>query len=1167
MGNLLIGYANFAADQWATWVVIASLDAAVVLALACLVWLAIRKRVAPQVGYCLFLLVPLKLLVPVVVTVPATLAQWTPSVLISSWFEGAWVPERNERRPPVETQIAADGPVRSALPASTLEPPAADFDQPTRQAQPRTEGPIKVAADLSAHPVAEAPALSMPAGFLIAWLVGVVLLLVRLAATQRRFRARIWHLAPLDESKLAIDVRELCRRAGVSQTICLVEDDSAAVPAVWGIARPTIILPRGIASTLTAEQRRWILLHELAHVRRRDLIVLMLQRFAAILHFFNPAVWVANRVIDQLREYACDDLAVSLSDASGVESGEAFVRILQHADRGRRGLEGALGVFGLDSRAACFLRVRRLLDTERPIRTAPGRWSLWGLVLLAAISVPHLRAAGQATPDSPQAAATDVPAGTAREFELSVVGPDGKPIPNAVVELSADPLPTPDQIRKGKLIRQQMHGVVVATDAAGRIVVELPQAPERFGVFITNPGYGPYWTGWSSETHAEPIPPRFTAELEAAWSVGGVIVDAGGKPVEGVEVHPSIEFKKRPGDVRQFGSGARAKTDAAGKWHFDSVPVSMAEVHAEIDHPSFMPIRRSLTRGEFGIEPGREPATRIVLDRGLTVTGKVTDEAGKSIVGALVRTKFWNDIRQATTGSDGVYKLVGCEPKPVHLVVSADGRATDMKELNIEPGMGSVDFQMKPGRTVRVRVLDEQGNPVPRARIFFQQWRGRYQYFEFDLVNQYADDKGVWVWDEAPVDEFRADICPPGGMTLQRQPLIAREAEYVFRVPGPLVVSGKVIDAVTRQPIKTFRVVPGGRYEQGQMFWNRKDSFIAADGHYEIRRTWGDSANLIRIEADGYQAAVSRDIQSSEGTIAIDFELKPGKDVVAKIVTPGNIAAAEAKVALGGAGSQIHVKNGDIDDVSTFSARTVTDESGRFQFPAQDKDFQLVITHPAGFALVKSKAEWVARIIRLEPWSKVEGTFRVGKAPAANVSIEIVVPRLQSYGTDVPTIYTTHLASTGPEGRFVFERVIPGTGRIGRRLTFMVDEDATEVASAYMIGANFPSGKTVHIDLGGVGRPVVGKLHPPEGLTEKVRWNFADVTVVSGADGPYFTVTVDREGKFRIDDVPAGDYSLSVRFRRDNAGGLSNYRFSVPMLEGDAAGRPVDLGTLKLEKR
>src|SRR5262249_5133856 len=160
-------------------------------------------------------------------------------------------------------------------------------------------------------------------------------------------------------------------------------------------------------------------------------------------------------------------------------------------------------------------------------------------------------------------------------------------------------------------------------------------------------------------------------------------------------------------------------------------------------NPGFRPLRRELARREFGIEPGRQPTARIVLDRGLTVAGKVTDEDGKPVAGATVRTKFLNDIREAKTGPDGVYKLVGCEARPVRLVVSARGRATDMKELNIEPGMGPVDFRMKPGGTVRVRVVDQRGHPVPKARIFFQRWRGeRFQYFEFDHVSQYADEKG-----------------------------------------------------------------------------------------------------------------------------------------------------------------------------------------------------------------------------------------------------------------------------------------------------------------------------------------------------------------------------------------------------------------------------------------
>ncbi len=58
----------------------------------------------------------------------------------------------------------------------------------------------------------------------------------------------------------------------------------------------------------------------------------------------------------------------------------------------------------------------------------------------------------------------------------------------------------------------------------------------------------------------------------------------------------------------------------------------------------------------------------------------------------------------------------------------------------------------------------------------------------------------------------------------------------------------------------------------------------------------------------------------------------------------------------------------------------------------------------------------------------------------------------------------------------MFERVIPGSGRLGRRLVLTVNDGAEDVTSSCMIAANFPAGKTVQIDLGGIGRPAVGKL-------------------------------------------------------------------------------------------
>jgi hypothetical protein len=165
-----------------------------------------------------------------------------------------------------------------------------------------------------------------------------------------------------------------------------------------------------------------------------------------------------------------------------------------------------------------------------------------------------------------------------------------------------------EQIKRGEFVRRYSYGTLTKADASGYVVFTLPKQPKRLTLIIKTPGFGPYYADWDATNHPLKIPAKFVAELEAGWTVGGVVVDSDGKPVNGVEIHPSIESKKRPGDTQQMGAGAVAKTDAGGKWSFRSVPVSMREVGVEIMHPDFMPARRSLTRATYGIEAGHEPA-------------------------------------------------------------------------------------------------------------------------------------------------------------------------------------------------------------------------------------------------------------------------------------------------------------------------------------------------------------------------------------------------------------------------------------------------------------------------------------------------------------------------------------------------------------------------------
>ena len=220
-----------------------------------------------------------------------------------------------------------------------------------------------------------------------------------------------------------------------------------------------------------------------------------------------------------------------------------------------------------------------------------------------------------------------------------------------------------------------------------------------------------------------------------------------------------------------------------------------------------------------------------------------------------------------------------------------------------------------------------------------------------------------------------------------------------------------------------------------------------------------------------------------------------GTNVAAKVVTPRNLPAAGAKVALGVAGSQIMIKNGDIEDHSTYCARETTDDTGRFHFPAQDKDFQLVITHPVGLRSCQVDAGLGADQDH-SPGTVGQGRRNLSSRKAARRErhAQLDVARVHSYGPDVPNIFTQHEATTGPTGRFVFERVIPGNGRIGRSILLMVDDGATEVTSSCMIPADFPRAKPSTSISAAPAGPSSASYGPPEGFKEKVRWNFALVT-------------------------------------------------------------------------
>lgn len=791
-----------------------------------------------------------------------------------------------------------------------------------------------------------------------------------------------------------------------------------------------------------------------------------------------------------------------------------------------------------------------------------------------------------------------------RDFRLNVVDPAGKPIPNTTVEIRSDPAPAADQIIKGEFLRDATYGPFVKTNAKGELLFRIPHQMKRFNLSIKKSGYAPYWAGWSSIEHPEDIPEKFTAMLDKGWTVGGVIVDEAGKPIEGAKVSPSVNFKKRPGDTSQLGVGTNITTDANGRWQFDYVPASKAEVYLSVDHPDYRPWRKRVARSEFEVKANASSSAQITLEKGLNITGSVTDENGKPIAGALVRTKFVNDIRKATTDEFGVYLITGCEPRVTRVAVSANGRAPEVQEVRVEPDMIPVDFSLKAGGKVRVRVVDENGKGIPRARIFFQSWRGKWvNNFEFDDVNQYADENGVWEWDEAPLDAFKVDICRPGGMQLTNQTLLARDEEYVFKPPKALVISGNVVDAKTKQAVKNFRVTPGAKRDDSRssLFWNTSESFEASDGRYKIRITRDEPAHFVRIEADGYEVATSRAFKPDEENVPYDFALKPAKDIAATILTADGQPAAEAQIAVGIVGSNINIRNGRFNNSQTFAARFQSDQRGQFSMPSLTEAFQLIILHPAGFAYFKSEAGPIPDPVKLTPWARLEGTFRVGKDIASHVDLTLFGNGFNLYGDNEPHFFTSNKVTTDETGHYVFDRVFPGKCRVGREITMMVNEGTSEVTSSHREKVEFFAGKTTTLNLGGTGRRINGQLAPATGYTGRVIWNL-NLLQLQGSlppppepltkaedfkdpkryeawriayekylqlqtDNTYFSASIGDDGAFHIDDVPPGNYDLKMWLHDNPAGRLKDVHVYVPPSDGKNATKPIDLGILTLEKK
>lgn len=144
------------------------------------------------------------------------------------------------------------------------------------------------------------------------WIAGALFFAMRFAGGYWYVRRLTRKGTSLVDSDLQTRFTALLQRMKIKRAVALLESSLIDTPMVIGVLKPVVLLPVGLMSGLSMEQVECILVHELAHVRRWDFLVNILQSIAEIMLFFHPATWWVSRMIRDERENCCDELVLRL---------------------------------------------------------------------------------------------------------------------------------------------------------------------------------------------------------------------------------------------------------------------------------------------------------------------------------------------------------------------------------------------------------------------------------------------------------------------------------------------------------------------------------------------------------------------------------------------------------------------------------------------------------------------------------------------------------------------------------------------------------------------------------------------------------------------------------------------------------------------------------------
>jgi len=367
----------------------AALKGAILVAIAAGAAYLLRNRTAASRHAAWTAAVIGHLAIPALVLI---LPAWKMPVLpAASWMpvEALAPPVGGISAPAANASIDAGNPVASPIPSDTKSSAAAPSPQPIPTVGTGRPGLIPIIAAI--------------------WLAGALLVLLRLAFGTWRVGQLARDGARVEDGVWLSLTQRLANRLGVTRPLILLRGERLAVPVTWGIVYPAVLLPQD-ADTWSEERRRFVLVHEMAHVKRFDALTQLLAQISLAVFWFDPLVWLAAHRMRVEREHACDDYVLRDGTAPSLYAGELLEMVRSIGTPRHDRAAPAFAALAMARRSEFEGRMLAILDPRLDRNTLSRRGTLMTAVIVALLTLPlaALRPFQQPAPEIPAIAATPV---------------------------------------------------------------------------------------------------------------------------------------------------------------------------------------------------------------------------------------------------------------------------------------------------------------------------------------------------------------------------------------------------------------------------------------------------------------------------------------------------------------------------------------------------------------------------------------------------------------------------------------------------------------------------------------------------------------------------------------------------------------------------------------